>query len=140
MARETKTAKIRDFLLELVNRGELDLDKSVSNASLREWSQQLKERYGEEFNVNTISNVVRELRVAHSLSKNTDEGEEQKEYEAEDEGGKHSVLWKAVIAVVVLALGLFVVFGLAGGRFKSWLSNVQAKKGVTTSVSTPISS
>jgi len=65
---DTKTGKIRVYLQELVSGGELDLSRPVPNAKLREWAEALKERYGEDFNVNTVGVVLRELRVAYHVN------------------------------------------------------------------------
>jgi len=83
-----KTAVIRGFLQGLIDRGELDLFRPVSNSTLRGWAEELKAKYGQDFNINTISSVLRDLRLLNSYKLTGDIGSESevKSESVESEG------------------------------------------------------
>jgi len=135
----SKTSRIRDFLLELIEKGELDLSKPVPNEKIREWAQALKDKYNEDFNFNTISNVIHELRVAkYDKIDELDEDKGESKDVVDEDKPKGGGVWKIVVGVIVGIVVIGAGFMLLTGRVGSLLG--KKKQGVNTNVNTPISS
>jgi len=137
--KEPKMNRIRKYLIELVDRGELDLSKPIPNVKVREIAEALREKYGENFNVNTISSVIRELRVHSELDNGGSESEldYESKSELEPESGKGESkgggAWKIVVGVIVGIVVVGVVgFMLLAGRVGLFFG--KKKQGVNTNV------